>query len=238
MKGPLDIHQYLLAHDVHHEIVRLPRNPHGNQHGNQHVNGGANLAQALGLPARRCVDVHAFHALSRFGDALVLLLAPSDTIFDDTVTGQRLGRAIAPISANGADERDAGAGAVFTRAGAQLVSSRTDYLAGHVAPLLLPADVQVVALQSLADLAATVVYTPTGDVGTALGIRALDLLVLSHATVLPVGERATRRRPVRINLDLAPTLIDAEGTPPPRVVPVRRAPAPRQTTAAATPVAS
>jgi hypothetical protein len=233
MKGPLDIHQYLLAHDVHHEIVRLPRNPAGYS--------GANLAQALGLPARRCVDVHAFHSVNRSSDTLVLLLAPSDTVIDDALTGQRLARTVTQISEHGADARDGAVGdavAVFTRAGAQLVSSRTDYLAGHVAPLLLPADVQVVAMQSLADLAATVVYTPTGDVGTALGMRALDLLVLSHATVLPVGERATRRRPVRINLDPAPTLLDADGGPPAHAVPVRRAPAPRRTTATVTPVAS
>jgi hypothetical protein len=238
MKGPLDIHQYLLAHDVHHEIVRLPRSPNGNS--------GANLAQALGLPARRCVDVHAFHALTRSSDTLVLLLAPSDTVIDDAAVGQRLARAVTAITAISDDaangSRAANDVAVFTRAGAQLVSSRTDYLAGHVAPLLLPPDVHVVALQSLADLAATVVYTPTGDIGTALGMRALDLIVLSRAIVLPAGERATRRRPVRIDLDPAHVLIDAGDEPPAHAVPVRRAPAARRPTpprpAAITPVAS
>jgi hypothetical protein len=189
MKGPLDIHQYLLAHDVHHEIVRLPRGALGNG-----GSGGSatNLAQALSLPARRCVDVHPFHALTATADVLVLLLAPSDTVVDDALIGPRLASAVA---ANPADDT-----AVFARAGSQLVSSRTDYLAGHVAPLLLPDDVRVVALQALADLAATIVYTPTGDAGTALGLRALDLLVLSHASVLPAGKRASRRRPVRIDL--------------------------------------
>ncbi|HEX7104452.1 MAG TPA: hypothetical protein VF218_00665, partial [Acidothermaceae bacterium] len=175
MRGPLDIHQYLLAHDVHHEIVRLPRNSPGN----------TSLAQALGLPERRCVAVHPFEALTTSTDTLVLLLAPSDTEIDDALVGQRLARAIPH-----GDSRDA---VTVRRAGADVVSSRTDYLAGHVAPLLLPPDVAVVAVQPLADLAATVVYTPTGDVGTALGLRALDLLVLSHATVLPIGDRATRR---------------------------------------------
>ena len=231
MKGPLDIHQYLLAHDVHHEIVRLPRNCAGN------TGGAVNLAQTLGLPARRCIDVHAFHALTRSSDTLVLLLAPSDTVVDDALIGQRLAKT---VSVNRVDARntDPNEVAVFTPAGAQLVSSRTDYLAGHVAPLLLPADVQVVALQSLADLATTVVYTPTGDVGTALGMRALDLLVLCRATVLPVGERATRRRPVRIDLDPARALLDASDGLPARAVPMRRAGAPPRNTTNVTPVAS
>jgi hypothetical protein len=213
MRGPLDIHQYLLAHDVHHEIVRLPRNSPSN----------ASLAQALGLPERRCVAVHPFQALTTSSDTLTLLLAPSDTEVDDALVGQRLARTIPR-----ADSRDV---VTVRRAGADVVSSRTDYLAGHVAPLLLPPDVAVVALQPLADLATTVVYTPTGDVGTALGLRALDLLVLSHATVRPLGERATRRRPIRIDLE------PKTGEPPLRVVSAQRAPS-RRAAASVTPVAS
>jgi hypothetical protein len=209
----------------------LPLNGTGN------TGSAASLSQSLGLPARRCVDVHAFHALTRSSDTLVLLLAPSDTVVDDTLIGQRLAKTVS-VNARDTDPNAPNNLAVFTRAGTQLVSSRTDYLAGHVAPLLLPADVQVVALQSLADLATTVVYTPTGDVGTALGMRALDLLVLSRATVLPVGERATRRRPVRIDLDPAHALLDAGGEPPSRAVSVRRAGAPPRTAASVTPVAS
>jgi hypothetical protein len=191
MKGPLDIHQFLLAHDVHHEIVRLPRT----------AAAAASLAEALGLPPRRCVAVHPFRAVTATGDVLVLVLAPSDAVLtDDAIAAQ-----LCPLLR-------AQTGTVITLepAAAGLVSSHTDYLAGHLAPLLLPADVIVVALQSLADLAASVVYTPTGDAGTALGLRALDLLVLTRATVLPdhVGAR-TRRRPVKIDLGAPESFADA-----------------------------
>ena len=192
MKGPLDIHQFLLAHDVHHEIVRLPRS----------AATAATLAEALGLPPRRCVAVHPFHAITATGDVLVLVLAPSDAALgDDTVRAGQLAKLL---------RGRLGAGVTFEPARPGLVSSHTDYLAGHLAPLLLPPDVIVVALQSLVDLAASVVYTPTGDAGTALGLRALDLLVLTRAMVLPdhAGTRA-RRRPVKIDLATPESLADA-----------------------------
>ncbi len=180
--------------------------------------------------------MHPFHASTKSADTLALLIAPSDTVIDDVVIGQRLARCLAEAMPERRGElRDERA--VFVRAGAELVSRRTDYLAGHVAPLLLPPDVEVVALQSLADLAATVVYTPTGDVGTALGLRALDLLVLSRATVLPSGDRGARRRPVRIDLDPAHAMLDAGGDPVTPAVSARRAPMPRRA-ASVTPVAS
>jgi Cys-tRNA(Pro)/Cys-tRNA(Cys) deacylase len=183
MKGPLDIHQHLLAHDVHHEIVRLPRSAHC----------ASSLAEALGLPPRRCISVHPFHSSTRAGEVLVVVLAPSDTCIDDAEMSRGLAELLRP---------QLGSAISFARAGSDFVSSHTDYLAGHVSPLLLPPDVIVIATQALVDLAASVVYTATGDAGTALGLRALDLLVLTRATVLPEGQ-ATRRRPVRIDLDPA-----------------------------------
>ncbi len=231
MRGPLDIHQFLLAHDVHHEIVRLPRNT-------ARPTGAVTLAQALGLPEHRCVAVHPFHASTTSADRLTLLLAPADTAIDDAVMGQRLAKAstagaVASHKSDSSDQCPA-----LVRAGAELVSRRTDYLADHVAPLLLPPDVDVVALQSLADLATTVVYTPTGDSGTALGLRALDLIVLSRATVLASGDHRTRRRPVRIDLDPAHALLDFGADQPSAAVPARRAPGPRRAAASVTPVAS
>jgi len=68
MLGPLDIHQYLLEHDVHHEIVRLPRPAASAEH----------LAEVLGVTPRRCLAIHPFHALTPDGDVLVLVLAPAD----------------------------------------------------------------------------------------------------------------------------------------------------------------
>jgi Cys-tRNA(Pro)/Cys-tRNA(Cys) deacylase len=166
MLGPLDIHQYLLAHDVHHEIVRLPRP----------IASADHLREALGVPAARCLAVHPFRAGTPAGDVLVLVLSPSDATFD-----------LPTLAANLAEllHDDLGPTADLTPAKPDTVSSRTDYLAGHLAPLLLPADVIVVATQSVVDLANSIIYTASGDGGTALGIRATDLLTLSRAVLLP-----------------------------------------------------
>jgi Cys-tRNA(Pro)/Cys-tRNA(Cys) deacylase len=182
MLGPLDIHQYLLAHDIHHEIVRLPRPASSAEH----------LAEVLGVPPRFCLAIQPFHAMTPDGDVLVLLLSPAEAALDlDSVAvvpdrGQ-LTRALGDLL-----RETLGPTAALTTAGADLVSSHTDYLAGHLAPLLLPADVIVVATQSLVDLAASIIYTPTGDGGTALGIAALDLLALTRARLLPEAAPAAR----------------------------------------------
>lgn len=193
MKGPLDIHQHLLAHDVHHEIVRLRRT----------ALHASSLAEALGIPRRLCVATYPFHAVTNDGDTLVIVVAPADTPIDDAQMCRTLAETL----------RDKiGRVAVFAPAGCDLVSRRTDYIASHVCPLLLPPDVIVVAHQSLADLTTAIVYTATGDAGTALGLRALDLLVLTRAIVLSTGRRsATRRRPVTINLEAAAPASHLEG---------------------------
>jgi len=166
MLGPLDIHQYLLEHDVHHEIVRLPRPAASAEH----------LAEVLGVTPRRCLAIHPFHALTADGDVLVLVMAPAD----EEVSAATLVVALRELL------RDQfGPDAGLSVAGAALVSRRTDYIAGHLAPLLLPPDVIVVSVQGLLDLATSIIYTATGDGGTALGIAATDLLNLSRAVVLP-----------------------------------------------------
>ncbi|MGH8888430.1 MAG: hypothetical protein ACRDV3_01560 [Acidothermaceae bacterium] len=205
MLDPLDIHQYLLAHDVRHEIVRLPRTSAG----------ASSLAEALRLPPHQCVAVHPFHTAALGGDVLAVVLTPSDITIDTDGTATVLGTMM----------RDRiGAAAQFAPARAALVSQHTDYLAGHLAPLLLPPDVIVVATQALVDLAGTTVYTATGDAGTALALRALDLLVLTHAIVLPDRRRVARRRPITIDLDPArsaaqfDTAVRRTDASPPRVV--------------------
>jgi prolyl-tRNA editing enzyme YbaK/EbsC (Cys-tRNA(Pro) deacylase) len=182
MKGPLNIHQHLLAHDVDHEIVRLRRT----------APGARTLAEALGLPPSRCVAVHPFHAVTADGDVLALLLSPADTAVDEAVASGSIAEVMRPRL---------GMRVPFRPAGASLVSRHTDYLAGHVCPLLLPSDVAVFVTQSLAELATEVVYMASGDAGTALALRTLDLVVLSRATVLPEGGQARRRRPVTIQFD-------------------------------------
>jgi Cys-tRNA(Pro)/Cys-tRNA(Cys) deacylase len=180
MLGPLDIHHYLLAHDVHHEVVRLPRPAASAQH----------LAEVLGLAPRRCLAVHPFHAMTADGDVLVLVLAPADVQPDPAVLTRQLAEVLLS---------ELGPNTTFAPAGADLVSGRTDYLAGHLAPLLLPPEVHVVATQGVVELAASIVYTATGDGGTALGIAAADVLSLSRAIVLP--EQRQPRRRTRIDLD-------------------------------------
>jgi Cys-tRNA(Pro)/Cys-tRNA(Cys) deacylase len=174
MLGPLDIHQYLLEHDVHHEIVRLPRP----------AASAAHLAEVLGVTPRRCLSIQPFHALTPEGDVLVLVLAPAD----EDAAAETLVFALRELL------RDRlGPDAQLSVAGASLVSRRTDYIAGHLAPLLLPPDVIVVSTRGVVDLATSIIYTATGDGGTALGIAATDLLNLSRAIVLPSDDPATNR---------------------------------------------
>jgi prolyl-tRNA editing enzyme YbaK/EbsC (Cys-tRNA(Pro) deacylase) len=169
MLGPLDVHQYLVEHNVAHEIVRLPRPAVGAEH----------LAEVLGLSPRRCLAVHPFHAWTASADVLVLLLASADLATHTLPALQQL------IADRLGDD------ATLEVAGAELVSRHTDYLAGHVTPLMLPDDVIVVATPEVADLAMSIIYTATGDGGTALGISAADLIELSHAHVLAAPEPAS-----------------------------------------------
>ncbi len=183
MLGPLDIHQYLLQHDVHHEIVRLPRPAASAEH----------LAEVLGVTPRRCLAIHPFHALTADGDVLVLVMAPAD----EEVRPAALVLALRELLRD-----QLGPEAELSLAGAALVSRRTDYIAGHLAPLLLPPDVIVVSTQGLLDLATSIIYTATGDGGTALGIAATDLLNLSRAIVLPGDGSADNNAPAPSGYDV------------------------------------
>jgi hypothetical protein len=72
---------------------------------------------------------------------------------------------------------------------------------------LLPPDVIVVSTRGVLDLATSIIYTATGDGGTALGIAATDLLNLSRAIVLPSNAPADGDDHVDAvdHLDLDPT---------------------------------
>jgi prolyl-tRNA editing enzyme YbaK/EbsC (Cys-tRNA(Pro) deacylase) len=63
----------------------------------------------------------------------------------------------------------------------QEINECTDYAAGLVAPLLLPTEVPLFADALIGRY--DVVYTATGDTGTALGISTADLLVASSARI-------------------------------------------------------
>jgi prolyl-tRNA editing enzyme YbaK/EbsC (Cys-tRNA(Pro) deacylase) len=78
-------------------------------------------------------------------------------------------------------------------ASADDVNARTEFAAGLVAPLLLPDDVPLIIDSSLASR--EVLYTPTGESGTALGIHARDLLTVTGATI------ASLLTPALVDLD-------------------------------------
>jgi len=195
MLGPLDIHQYLLEHDVHHEIVRLPRPAASAEH----------LAEVLGVTPRRCLAIHPFHAPTPDGDVLVLVMAPAD---------QEVAAATLVFALRELLRDHLGPDAELRVAGAALVSRRTDYIAGHLAPLLLPPEVIVVSTRGVLDLATSIIYTATGDGGTALGIAATDLLNLSRAIVLPSDGPAENGAPAAGGYDVDPVdRIELDPTP-------------------------
>jgi prolyl-tRNA editing enzyme YbaK/EbsC (Cys-tRNA(Pro) deacylase) len=124
------------------------------------------LPDALGLPAPACRVVKMYLA----DDRLVAVLLPP---------GQ-LPSPAALLTATGA--------AAVRLASADVVNAATEYAAGLVAPILLPADMPLFTDAGLR--ADAVVYTPTGDTGNALGIRTRALLAVSRAQVVNLREPA------------------------------------------------
>jgi prolyl-tRNA editing enzyme YbaK/EbsC (Cys-tRNA(Pro) deacylase) len=148
MKDALDVHRVLLAQDVPHEIVRLPRL----------VLSADDIPAAIGIDAGRCVATRIYHADDRL---VAVLVRAGETPHPASVlsaVGARSLRAASPATINAA----------------------TDFAAALVSPVLLPADMTVLADRCIGD--ADVVYTATGDGGTALGIPSTALLSASRAT--------------------------------------------------------
>lgn len=149
MKGALDIHRELLARDVPHEIVRLPRL----------VLQADEIPDSLGLPSQRCLAVRMYVA---DGDLLAVGVSATSTPDPTALLAMLEADAIRPALP-------------------QEVNERTDFAAGLVSPVLLPDDVPLYVDAAVGT--SDVLYTPTGDTGTALGIRTGDLLVVSGARV-------------------------------------------------------
>src|SRR3954454_1007504 len=149
MKDALDVHRSLLAREVPHEVVRLPRV----------VLSADEIPDALGLPAERCVAVRMYRADDRVVAVIVRvgeLPHPGAVL---AALGARTLRMIQP------DE----------------VNALTDFAAPLVSPVLLPESVTVLADACVGHI--DVVYTPTGDSGTVLGISSRWLLTASRASV-------------------------------------------------------
>lgn len=149
MKGTLDIHRELLARDVPHEVVRLPRL----------VLAADELPEALALEPQRCVAVRVYET----DVAPVAVITRAGEVPDPT----RLLNLV-------------GAGSIRA-ASADRIHEATDFAAGLVPPFLLPPDMIVVCDSAVAEV--SVVYTPTGESGTAVGIQSTDLLATTRATM-------------------------------------------------------
>ena len=149
MKDALDVHRSLLAREVPHEIVRLPRL----------ILSADEIPEASGLPSQRCVAVRLYHA--------------DDRIVAVVVRAGELPHPGAVRAAVGARTLRAASPAV--------VNDVTDFAASLVSPVLLPDDVEVLADSCVGHH--EVVYTATGDGGTALGIPSRWLLTASRARV-------------------------------------------------------
>jgi prolyl-tRNA editing enzyme YbaK/EbsC (Cys-tRNA(Pro) deacylase) len=158
MKSALDVHRELLAAGVAHEIVRLP----------VPVLSADDLPEALGVPASSCLAVRCYTTTSRAGTtglAAVLVRA-----------------GVTPQPASLLSALDATS---IRRAEADEVNAATDYAAGLVSPLCLPAEVTLLADAALGtDLGASdVVYVPVGENGVALAVHLRDLLLAAHVRV-------------------------------------------------------
>ncbi len=157
MKDALAIHRWLLAHQVHHEILRLPRS----------LSGAEDLPETLGVPPETCVSVAVFEAVYAFG---------TERVTEPAAVVSSVARPVAPETVASV------LGAVEARpAPAFAVNAVTDYAAGLVSPLLLPEELTVLVDQRLFDTlkADDAVYTPTGERATALRLKARDLLAMT-----------------------------------------------------------
>lgn len=152
MRGPLEARQVLLEHQVLHNVIRLPR---------RIANADA-LPATLGLAAKDCVAVRCYRTDAGAVAAIVAagqwpdadLLAAVLALHSSSVSGLR-------------------------RASRDEVNADTDYQAGLVSPLALPSRIQLLADVRL--LRSPVVYLPTGDPGTAIGMQTRDLLAVTGA---------------------------------------------------------
>ena len=162
MRTALDVHRELLAGDVRHEIVRLR----------------ALAASADDLP--RVMDLSDGCAAVRCyvptggapGPPLVAVLVGAGTTPDPRAVLRALAQPAAGLRPASPAE----------------VNEATDYAAGLVCPVGLPADVPLLVDEALA--ARAVLYTAAGEGGVALGIRTRDLLRATGAVVAPLAPGA------------------------------------------------
>lgn len=177
MKDALAIHRWLLAHQVHHEILRLPRS----------LSGAEDLPEALGVPPEACVSVAVFQSVYAFG---------AERATEPVAVVGTVSHPVEPMMVASV------LGAVEVRpAPAFEVNAVTDYAAGLVSPLLLPEELTVLVDQRFSEAfrPGDTVYTPTGERATALRLRVRDLLAMTAGKSAelrrgPVSAAASRGR--------------------------------------------
>ncbi|GAA5048561.1 prolyl-tRNA editing enzyme YbaK/EbsC (Cys-tRNA(Pro) deacylase) [Thermocatellispora tengchongensis] len=169
MKDALAIHRWLLAHQVHHEIVRLPRA----------LTSARELPDVLGADPADCLEVTVFEVDTRVGLEPVAVLSSVAAPPSPGIVGAILGaRKVRP-------------------APAFLVNAATEYADGLVCPLLLPETLALLIDERLyvgqeehaGQGGARLFRTPTGERHTALSIRAADLLSLVSGKRLDLAPR-------------------------------------------------
>ncbi|WP_283139515.1 aminoacyl-tRNA deacylase [Rhizohabitans arisaemae] len=160
MKDALAIHRWLLAHQIHHEIVRLPRP----------LTCADDLPEILGLLPRRCVSVTVFDDGRILTAVLTFAKETPNTDAVAAVLGSRHLRPASPLRIN-----------LGTEYAADLVSP---VLLPQAMNLLV--DQRLFAAAAGAEHP---VYAATGERRTALKIMAADLFGLIGARPVDLGGR-------------------------------------------------
>ncbi|HET6911696.1 MAG TPA: YbaK/EbsC family protein [Mycobacteriales bacterium] len=171
MLDALDVHRSLLAREVPHEVVRLPRL----------ALSADEIPEIMGLPASRCVAVRMYVADDRH---VAVIVRAGDLPHPGAVLAAAAARTLRSMRPD-------------------FVNQVTDFAAPLVCPVLLPDSVTVLADSCVGH--ADVVYAPTGDGGTVLGIPTRWLLTASRASVAELCAPATP------TLDLTEDFSDATG---------------------------
>ncbi|WP_433435977.1 YbaK/EbsC family protein [Nonomuraea sp. CA-141351] len=169
MKDALAIHRWLLAHQVHHEIVRLPRP----------MTCAEDLPEAVSAAPDRCLMVTVLEVATRVGREVVIgFTSPVSAPPPLGAVGGVLGvRRVRPAPAH-------------------VVNAATDYASGLVCPLLLPESLPMFIDDRLLD-DDDPVYTATGERHTALTLRALDLLALLPGKMVDLRAKGSREAVAR-----------------------------------------
>ncbi|KAB8196422.1 hypothetical protein FH608_006635 [Nonomuraea phyllanthi] len=165
MKDALAIHRWLLAHQVHHEIVRLPRP----------MTCAEDLPEAVSAAPDRCLKVTVLEVTTRVGrEVVIAATCPVSASPPLGAIGGLLGvRRVRPAPAH-------------------VVNSATDYASGLVCPLLLPRSLPMFIDDRLLLIDDEPVYTATGERHTALTLRALDLMALLPGKMVDLRAKGSR----------------------------------------------